>query len=173
MLRCVDRGTSRSRLWFMQAGRARPTQRRIGCDIRHSPYAPLMSSSDSVSGGALWFTLSLVNAGLAQGKGRSGLAWWLLSLLLGPLATLLIVVLPAIGHSRRAGRATHLTCSSRSHFSTDIFPRATRHRYAQVVGYRRSRGHMTSKRSRWRASGLRCGHQLRSDSGLLLASLQA
>jgi type IV secretory pathway VirB2 component (pilin) len=55
-----------------------------------------MSSSDTVSGGTLWFTLSLVNAGLAQGKGRSGLAWWLLSLLLGPLATLLIVILPAI-----------------------------------------------------------------------------
>lgn len=43
-----------------------------------------------------WFTLSLINAGLAQGKRRSGLAWWLLSLLIGPLATLLIVLLPAL-----------------------------------------------------------------------------
>ncbi|HEX7898409.1 MAG TPA: hypothetical protein VF950_11660 [Planctomycetota bacterium] len=42
-----------------------------------------------------WGTLSLINAGLAQGKGRSGLLWFLLSLLLGPIATLLIVVLPA------------------------------------------------------------------------------
>lgn len=41
-----------------------------------------------------WGTLSLINAGLAQSKGRSGLVWWLLSLLLGPLATLLLVVLP-------------------------------------------------------------------------------
>ena len=41
-----------------------------------------------------WGTLSLINAGLAQGKGRSGLIWFLLSLLLGPIATLLIVVLP-------------------------------------------------------------------------------
>ncbi len=40
-----------------------------------------------------WFTLSLINAGLAQGKGRSGLAWWAVSLLLGPVATFLIVVL--------------------------------------------------------------------------------
>jgi hypothetical protein len=40
-----------------------------------------------------WFTLSLINAGLAQAKNRSGLAWWLISLLLGPVATLLIVVL--------------------------------------------------------------------------------
>lgn len=49
-----------------------------------------------VSTGAAWFTLSLVNAGLAQGKGRAGLSWWLLSLLLGPMATLLIVMLPAV-----------------------------------------------------------------------------
>ncbi len=41
-----------------------------------------------------WGTLSLINAGLAQSKGRSGLLWWLISLLIGPLATLLIVVLP-------------------------------------------------------------------------------
>jgi hypothetical protein len=40
-----------------------------------------------------WGTLALINAGLAQGKGRSGLVWCLLSLLLGPIATLLIVVL--------------------------------------------------------------------------------
>ncbi len=40
-----------------------------------------------------WFTLSLINAGLAQGKGRSGLAWWTVSLLLGPVSTFLIVVL--------------------------------------------------------------------------------
>jgi hypothetical protein len=40
-----------------------------------------------------WGTLALINAGLAQGKGRSGLAWCLISLLFGPLATFLIVVL--------------------------------------------------------------------------------
>ena len=40
-----------------------------------------------------WFTLALINAGLAQGKGRSGLAWWAVSLLLGPVATFLVVVL--------------------------------------------------------------------------------
>lgn len=39
-------------------------------------------------------TLTLINAGLAQGKGRSGLGWWFLSLFLGPIATFLIVVLP-------------------------------------------------------------------------------
>ena len=41
-----------------------------------------------------WGTLSLINAGLAQSKGRSGLLWWFASLFVGPLATLLIVVLP-------------------------------------------------------------------------------
>jgi hypothetical protein len=41
-------------------------------------------------------TLSLINAGLAQSKGRSGLLWWLLSLFLGPIATFLIVVLDRV-----------------------------------------------------------------------------
>ena len=40
-----------------------------------------------------WGTLSLINAGLAQAKGRSGFMWWLASLLLGPIATFLIVFL--------------------------------------------------------------------------------
>ena len=40
-----------------------------------------------------WGTLAVINAGLAQGKNRSGLACFLISLLLGPLATLLIVIL--------------------------------------------------------------------------------
>lgn len=40
-----------------------------------------------------WGTLALINAGLAQGKHRSGLAWLLVSLLLGPVATFLIVIL--------------------------------------------------------------------------------
>jgi len=43
-----------------------------------------------------WFTLSLINAGLAQGKGRSGLGWWLGSLFLGPICTLLVVVLEPV-----------------------------------------------------------------------------
>ena len=38
-------------------------------------------------------TLALINAGLAQGKNRSGPGWFLLSLLLGPIATLILVVL--------------------------------------------------------------------------------
>jgi hypothetical protein len=43
-----------------------------------------------------WGTLALINAGLAQSKRRSGLAWFLVSLLLGPIATLLIVLLDPI-----------------------------------------------------------------------------
>ena len=43
-----------------------------------------------------WGTLSLINAGLAQGKNRSGLLWWALSLFLGPVATFLIVVLEPV-----------------------------------------------------------------------------
>jgi len=43
-----------------------------------------------------WGTLALINAGLAQGKGRGGLNWFLISLLLGPIGTFLLVVLPDI-----------------------------------------------------------------------------
>ena len=42
-----------------------------------------------------WGTLALINAGLAQSKSRGGLIWFFISLLLGPLATLLLVVLPS------------------------------------------------------------------------------
>lgn len=43
-----------------------------------------------------WGTLALINAGLAQGKGRSGLAWFLVSLLLGPIATFVVVILSRV-----------------------------------------------------------------------------
>ncbi|AZH31624.1 hypothetical protein [Paenibacillus sp. M-152] len=39
-----------------------------------------------------WGTLALINAGLAQSKNRRRLNWFVLSLLIGPIATLLIVV---------------------------------------------------------------------------------
>ncbi|GAB54303.1 NusB antitermination factor [Glaciecola punicea ACAM 611] len=41
-----------------------------------------------------WGTLALINSGLAQGKGRGGLLWFFISLLLGPIATLLLVIMP-------------------------------------------------------------------------------
>lgn len=40
-----------------------------------------------------WGTLALINAGLAQSKNRSGLVWFVVSLLLGPVATLVVVIL--------------------------------------------------------------------------------
>jgi hypothetical protein len=39
-----------------------------------------------------WGTLSLINAGIAQAQGRSGLFWFLVSLFFGPLATLALVL---------------------------------------------------------------------------------
>jgi hypothetical protein len=39
-----------------------------------------------------WVTLMLINAGIAQGKNRSGFNWFLLSLFLGPIATLALVL---------------------------------------------------------------------------------
>jgi hypothetical protein len=44
------------------------------------------------SSGWVWFALALVNAGLAEQKNRSRLSWFLVSLLIGPLATAAIVV---------------------------------------------------------------------------------
>jgi hypothetical protein len=49
----------------------------------------VVRSSGSWAAG--WFTLALINAGLAQGKGHSGLLWWAASLVLGPIATFIIV----------------------------------------------------------------------------------
>jgi len=49
-----------------------------------------------------WGTLALINAGLAQSKRRSGLNWFLGSLILGPIATLLIVVLQPADGERQA-----------------------------------------------------------------------
>jgi type IV secretory pathway VirB2 component (pilin) len=43
-----------------------------------------------------WGTLSLINAGLAQSKNRSGMLWWIVSLVFGPLATFLIVILDRV-----------------------------------------------------------------------------
>jgi hypothetical protein len=58
------------------------------------------SFSMFAQGNAPWFvgwgTLALINAGLAQGKNRNGLWWFLLSLLFGPLATLVLVLLPKV-----------------------------------------------------------------------------
>jgi len=38
-----------------------------------------------------WGTLALINAGIAQSKNRSGLNWFLISLLIGPVATFILV----------------------------------------------------------------------------------
>lgn len=46
-----------------------------------------------------WGTLALLNAGLAQSKGKSGLLWGILSLVLGPIATLLLVTIYASSKS--------------------------------------------------------------------------
>ncbi len=51
----------------------------------------MMANSGSYFVG--WGTLALINAGLAQGKGRRGLIWFLISLLLGPVATFILLLL--------------------------------------------------------------------------------
>lgn len=39
-----------------------------------------------------WGSLALINAALAQSHGRSGLRWFIVSLLIGPVATLLLTL---------------------------------------------------------------------------------
>ena len=53
-------------------------------------------ASDASSYAVGWFTLSLINSGLAQSKGRSGALWWFASVFFGPICTLLIVVLDPV-----------------------------------------------------------------------------
>jgi hypothetical protein len=59
-------------------------------------FAQALASSSDLSGVRSytvgWFTLALINTGLAQGKNRRGINWFLVSLFLGPVATLLLVV---------------------------------------------------------------------------------
>jgi hypothetical protein len=44
-----------------------------------------------------WGTLALVNAAIAQTKKRSALNWFLITLLVGPIATLILVLAPNEG----------------------------------------------------------------------------
>jgi hypothetical protein len=52
--------------------------------------------------GTWWASLALVNAGLAETKGRSRWYWFLFSLFLGPLATFLIVAWPPRTETEKA-----------------------------------------------------------------------
>jgi hypothetical protein len=55
-----------------------------------------------------WETLALLNAGIVQGKNRSGLNGFLLSLLLGPIASFLLVAFfEKLWHSRSEHRIDH------------------------------------------------------------------
>jgi hypothetical protein len=48
-----------------------------------------------------WGTLMLINAALARSMGRTGLGWFLLSLFLGPLATLLLACFGPLSGRKR------------------------------------------------------------------------
>lgn len=49
------------------------------------------AAMDTTSYAVGWRTLAMINAGLAQSKNHSGQLWLLLSLLLGPISTFLII----------------------------------------------------------------------------------
>lgn len=51
-----------------------------------------MDTTTITTNSSWWFALAIVTAGLAESKGRGRLTWFLLGLLLGPLATAMVVV---------------------------------------------------------------------------------
>ncbi|EAR26052.1 hypothetical protein A20C1_09234 [marine actinobacterium PHSC20C1] len=52
----------------------------------------MIEATDLQDNGGWWLALAIVTAGLAEFKGRRRLLWFLLGLLLGPIATILVVV---------------------------------------------------------------------------------
>ena len=52
-----------------------------------------------------WGSLALINAVLAQGKNRRGLIWFLLSLVLGPVATLILALMKKLPSAQSDGSA--------------------------------------------------------------------
>jgi hypothetical protein len=43
--------------------------------------------------GAMWVSVALLTGGFAHGRGRTGLGWFLLALIFGPIAVLFLVLL--------------------------------------------------------------------------------
>ena len=58
-----------------------------------------MDPTQSGQYGLIWLSLALVNAGLAESKGRRRWTWFVLSLLFGPIATYLIVIWKRVDRS--------------------------------------------------------------------------
>lgn len=54
-----------------------------------------MDAADSSAIGAMWFTMAFLAAGLARSRGRSGLGWFLLTLIFGPFAAFFLAVVSA------------------------------------------------------------------------------
>ena len=63
--------------------------------VRQRPIPKGYTPIDRTSYGLGWGTLLMINAGLAQAKGKSGLLWGVISLFIGPLATLILVTVYA------------------------------------------------------------------------------
>lgn len=76
------------------------TTAQVAVDFAQTTTNPMPEAQPYVVG---WGTLTIINAGIAQGKNRSGLNWFLLSILLGPIATLALVAFFPKLPSRQAG----------------------------------------------------------------------
>ena len=64
----------------------------------------------------VWFSFALLLAGIAQGKNRSGLGWFFLGVVLGPVALIGLVFAPKLGNyedKREEAKAASSSASSR------------------------------------------------------------
>lgn len=50
---------------------------------------------------AMWLTVAILAGGFARTRNRSAWAWFVLTLLLGPIAAFLLVVWPALPRAQR------------------------------------------------------------------------
>ena len=97
LARSIDAVTDPLMGWLTDGTRTRWGRRRpwmlIGAPLTAVAQVALFGPPAGMDplGGAVWFTLAFINAGLAQAKNRSGLNWFLVSVILGPIATFLLV----------------------------------------------------------------------------------
>ena len=72
------------RYWLILSNRKRMATNSLSVATAETPSTKGIEMQEQAHYAIGWGTLSLIDAGLAQSKGRSGLLWWLFSLFLDP-----------------------------------------------------------------------------------------
>lgn len=58
------------------------------------------NSSWAAAGGSVWFSIALMTSGLAGVQGRTKIGWFILGMIFGPLALLILVLMTQPIHPR-------------------------------------------------------------------------